>query len=420
MEGPNKNREAHEHLDTKIAINTVEHAIKEVLPINVLIELFGTETYLIGGAVRDLILGQDISGKDFDLMTRSSLEEVIERLESAGFSKAQGVKFGDKQYSMKEGTGVINLLLDGREIQVGFKGDQSIESLIDAGDVNLNCCAFSLDSQKIINPYVFEEILEHRLLFCNPKLAKDDPMKIVSALKIISRMPEIQVNNDTMDIITQGLPKLVEFFRENPDRRHKLAALFGSITSGEVARIFSTVDTHGILKGLDTPEIRFEMSDKYEFSPTESLSDDTKQKITKLIKEKFGARLEESKLFNSKVKSAVYRLNEQGDAVACCLMDDRRIYFASAIDSAEIVGIVADLCAHNAGIWTTISSSRNLLISLSLKAGLIPVTDPSVLKKILVSNYPEYKNRILMETVRGRLVFTKEGSDDAPRVLLTS
>ncbi len=420
MEGPVKGKESHENLDTKIAIHTVEHAIEEILPIDVLVELFGTNTYLIGGAVRNVILGKDINVNDFDLMTRSSPEEAIERLESAGFSKAQGVKFGDKQYSMKEGTGVINLLLDGREIQVGFKGNQSVESLIDAGDVNLNCCAFSLDSRKIINPDVFEEILEHRLLFCNPELAKDDPMKIVSALKIISKMPEIQVGDTTMNVITQGLPKLVEFFRENPDRRHKLATLFGNITSGEVARIFSTVDTHEILKGIDTPKIKIEASNKYESSLVENLSDNARQKITKLIKEKFDTRLEEDKLFNSKVKSAVYKLNEQEDAVACCLMDGRRIYLASAIDSTEIVGIVADLCANNTGIWTTISSSRNLLISLSLKAGLIPVTDPSVLKKILVSNYPEYDNRILMETVRGRLVFTKEGSDDAPQVLLTS
>ncbi len=420
MEGPAKSKESYENLDTKIAINTVEHAIEEVLPIDVLVELFGPETYLIGGAVRDLILGEDISDKDFDLMTRSSPEEVIERLESTGFSKAQGVKFGDKQYSMKEGTGVINLLLDGKEIQVGFKGDQSIESLIDAGDVNLNCCAFSLDSHKIINPDVFEEILEHRLLFCNPEFAKDDPMKIVSALKIISRMPEIQVDEETEDVIKQGLPRLVEFFEENPDRRHKLAALFGNITSGEVTRIFSTVDTRGILEGLETPKIKLETSDEYESSFVEDLSDKDKQQITKLIKEKFGTRLEENKLFNSKVKSAVYRLNEQGDAVACCLMDDRRIYLASAVDSTEIVGIVADLCEHNTGVWTTISSSRNLLISLSLKAGLHPVTDPLVLKKILVSNYPEYENRIVIETVRGRSVFTKSGSSDAPQVLLIS
>lgn len=420
MEGPSKPRELYESLDTKIAVNTVEHAIEEILPINSLVEFFGPETYLIGGAVRDLILGENVNNKDFDLMTRTPPEEVIEKLKAAGFSETQDVKFGDKQYSMKEGTGVINLLLNGKQIQVGFKGDQSIESLIDAGDVNLNCCAFSLGSQKIINPNVFEEILEHRLLFCNPELAKNDPMKIVSALKIISRMPDIQVDEEARKVIAQGLPGLIEFFRENPDRRHKLAQLFGNITSGEVVKFFSTVDTHGILEGLNAPQIKLKTSGEYESSFVEEVSDEIKQKIAELIREKFGARLEEDKLFNAKVRSAVYKINEQGDVVACCLMDGRRIYLASAADLIEIVDIVANLCEHNDKIWTTISSSRNLLINLSLKAGLRPVTDPFVLKKILVSNYPEYDNKIVTETVRGRLVFTKSGSNDAPQVLLTS
>ncbi|MDD2657246.1 MAG: hypothetical protein PHD04_01115 [Candidatus Pacebacteria bacterium] len=420
MEGTGKSRETYENKDTKIAINTVEHAIQEVLPVSLLVDIFGPETYLIGGAIRDLILGKNISSKDFDLMTRASPEEVLGRLKLAGFSEAQGVKFGDKQYSMKEGTGVINLLLDGREIQVGFKGNQSIESLINSGDVNLNCCTFSLGSQKIINPDIFEEILEHRLLFCNSELAKNDPMKIVSALKIISRMPEIQVDEETENIIMQSLPKLVDFFSENPDRRHKLAQLFGNITSGEVVKLFSSVDTHGLLEGLEAPRVKLRTSERYISSFVDELSDGVKQKLKMLIKEKFGTRLEEDKLFNTKVKSVVYRLDEQENAVACCLLDSRRIYLASASDSSEMVNIVADLCEHNAGIWTTISLNRNLLFSLSLKAGLQPVTDPSVLRKILISNYPEYENRIVTETIRGRLVFTKSGSNDAPQMLFIS
>jgi hypothetical protein len=420
MEGPDRNNERIENRDTEIAINTVEHAIQEILPINQLQSLFGPETYLIGGAVRGLILGENIDNRDFDLMTRMPLDEAIKNLESAGYTRTEESKFSENQFSMKDRTGVVNLLLMGREVQVGFKGDQTIESLIATGDVNLNCCAFSLENRKIINPEVFEEILEHRLLFCDPESAKKDPMKLLSALKIISRMPQIRVEEETQQVIQEGLAGFVDFFEKNPDRRHKLRALFGNINSGEVMQLFSGIDQKGIFGEMESTRVRPEVSVKYNSSFVEDLSDENKQKIVRLIREKFGQKLEEEKLFNAKIKSAVYKINEHGEAVACCLMDRKRIYLAAAIDSEEIVSIVADLCYNNDYIWTTISINRNLLINLSLKTGLHPVADPMEIQRILVSNYPEYAGKIKTETIRGRVVFTKDGSMDGPQLLLLS
>lgn len=420
MEGPCRNNEVLEKRDTEISINTVERAIQEVLPVNELLTLFGPETYLIGGAVRGLILGENINNRDFDLMTRMSLHEAIKNLESAGFVRTRESKFSENQFSMKDGTGIVNLLLGGREIQIGFKGDQTIESLIATGDVNLNCCAFSLGDRKIINPEVFEEILEHKLLFCDPESAKKDPMKLLSALKIISRMPQIHVEDETRQTIQDGLNCFVDFFQQNPDRRHKLRALFGNINSGEVIQVFSGIDTKGIFEEIESMKVKPKVSDAYVSSFVEELSNEAKQKIMKLIREKFGHRLEENKLFNAKIKSAVYKVNEQGEIIACCLMDQKRIYLASAIDSTEIVSLVSDLCDNNDYIWTTISVDRNLLINLSLKAGLHPVMDPMEIRRILVSNYPEYAGKIITETIRGRAVFTKEGSTDGPQLLLLS
>jgi len=406
--------------DLKVGIHVVENAIGEILPIDELIKIFGTQTYLVGGLVRDLILGKSIAGADIDLMTRTPIEDILKNLNELGYSESKEEKFVEKGYSMKQGTGVINLLLNGKEIQIGVKGETSVEKLISTGDVNLNCCAFDIGSRTIINPEVFEEISHRTLLFCNPELAKDDPMKIVSALKLISKMPDLQVPDVTAKIITEALPSTIDFFAKNPDRKHKLDPLFGNINSGEIIKMFEKFNTKGILDGIDFKKQKLEISADYISCPVSELNEDVRAKIGSLIREKFGKKFEEPKLFNHKVNSVVYKLSSIGNVEACLLIDGERIYLATAIDTTQLVNIVSDLCNHNYNIWTTISSSHNLLIALSQKAGLHVINDPSLVKKILISNYPEYDGRLVVEIKRGRAIFTKIDSNDSSQVLLTS
>lgn len=418
MEKLSIGKEKNENL--KIGIHTVENAIREALPIDELVEIFGTETYLVGGLVRDLILGKSIAGADIDLMTRTPLEDVLRKLDELGYSESTDTKFIEKGYSLKRSAGIINVLLSGREIQVGVKGDTSIEELISTGDLNLNCCAFDLGSRTIINPEVFEEISNKTLLFCNPELAKDDPMKIVSALKLMSKIPDLQIPEETFKTITESLPLVIDFFAKNPDRRYKLNPLFGNINSGEIIKMFEEYDTQGIFDGIDLKRQKLEVSTDYTSCQVEELDGATKTKIINLIKEKFGNEFDETKLFNKKVNSVVYKLNANEGVDACCLIDSERIYLATAVDATQIINIVSNLCNHNYNIWTTISFPHHLLMTLAQKAGLHVVNDPDLIKKILISNYPEYADRLIVEVKRGYSVFTKLDSSDEPQMLLTS
>ena len=58
----------------RVDISIIEDTIKKILPINEIKDIFGDRTYLIGGAIRDLIIGKNIQTSDFDLMTRMPLE----------------------------------------------------------------------------------------------------------------------------------------------------------------------------------------------------------------------------------------------------------------------------------------------------------------------------------------------------------
>lgn len=295
-----------------------------------------------------------------------------------------------------------------------------METLISNGDVNLNCCAYSLRTGHIVNPETLKEILNKELRFCDPEKAKNDPMKVVSAFKQISRIPDLLVADETRQIISASIPKVIEFFVAHPDRIHKLQPLFGNINSGEIINLFRQNGGDELLNKVELSRDKLYVSDKYNSIELNKLEQDTRNKIEALVKQQYGKRLNVEKIFNEKINSVVYESDSVGNIISACLIDNNRIYTVAAVDSKNIVDLVSDLCKNNYTIWATAIVTNRGIIRLATQAGLKIITDPNIIEKILTSNYPEYKNRIMTGTLGGYTVFIKNDSDDTPQVLLMS
>jgi len=417
MEGPINNNEATNEISEGEDILAVEKILAEELPVQEFIEIFGKETYLIGGVVRDVILHKSIYDSDFDLMTRSSLGEVIDNLEKLGYSETTEDKFVEGKFSIKREVGVLNVLISGRQVQVGFIEDKSIDELTLMGDVNMNCCAFDLNNKRIINRDNFKEVSDRDLYFCNSELAGKDPMKILSALKQISRIPDLKVSEETEKIMLDSLQMLIDFFVENPNRRHKLKSIFGNINSGSVMKMFDGIDTKGIFDEFEIKRVKMNAPEGYSSFSMAELSEDVRLGIEKLIISQFGKRLNPEKIFNKKVNSVFCEISE-GEVVSCALMDGERMYAVASASPERMIKMVSSLIKSNYNLWTTISDSRKYLIDMSKTAGLKLVDDPALIEKILVSNYPDYLGRIVVEKKGDHFVFTKKDSEDAPQALL--
>ncbi|MBP6945571.1 hypothetical protein KBB85_06160 [Patescibacteria group bacterium] len=396
----------------------IESKLVEIVPIDELIKIFGEDTYLIGGAVRDTILDKTVS--DLDLMTRTPLSEVLESLKDHGFTENDGTKFSEGGFSVKKGVDVINMLLHGREIQVASIGDTAVEDLVATADINLNCCAFSLASRSIVNQDYFRTIQDRELSFCDEKSAASDPMKIVSALKQISRLPELHVSEETMQIIRKAMPMVGEYFRVNPDRRHKLKPLFGNINSSEVEDLFRDHGLEDVLDGISFKKEKLAVSGSYFVVAVEDIEPEIKDKIRVLITKHYGRRLDPTKVFNTKINSVAYELDQNSQVIACCLLDGERIYAVASSSADSIVKLVANLCEENYNVWATISTTSQRVIDLSVRAGLKLVNDPEIVKKVLVGNYPEYSGRLVLEKKADYMTFSKSDSEDPPQVLLIS
>ena len=85
----------------------IEMDILDKIPFEKIKNLFGNETYLIGGTVRDVILDKNHLG-DLDLMTRISKKEIREALEDNGYKMSSDEKFSNNHYSVKDDVGVYN------------------------------------------------------------------------------------------------------------------------------------------------------------------------------------------------------------------------------------------------------------------------------------------------------------------------
>ena len=127
----------------------------------------GEETRIVGGAVRDLVLG--LKASDFDLATTARPEVVMKRARAAGFKVAPtGIKHGTVTIIV-EGAPIETTTLredietDGRRAKVRFGRDFAKDAL--RRDFTIN--ALSLDRDGVVHDYAdgLTDLAAHRVRF---------------------------------------------------------------------------------------------------------------------------------------------------------------------------------------------------------------------------------------------------------------
>jgi tRNA nucleotidyltransferase/poly(A) polymerase len=128
---------------------------KDVKDLHKLFKKNKKELYIVGGAVRDALLGQ--KPKDFDLATDAKPDEVIDILKSGGFDTIGevGQQFGvviAKTPSFKEGMEIATFRED---IGKGRRPDAVEYSTIDKDvlrrDLTINALFYDIDKQKVVD-----------------------------------------------------------------------------------------------------------------------------------------------------------------------------------------------------------------------------------------------------------------------------
>jgi len=172
--------------------------VAELAPITAAFARAGRRLYIVGGTVRDLMLGRDVTQLDFDFTTDARPDEVKSLLD--GLVDAlwtQGERFGT--IAAKRGERTLEITThraeayvpDSRKPEVKFS--DSVETDLSRRDFTINAMALELTetSPQLVDPYGgLDDLMARRLRTpLSPEESfNDDPLRMLRAARFIATL----------------------------------------------------------------------------------------------------------------------------------------------------------------------------------------------------------------------------------------
>lgn len=166
----------------------------------------GGQVYLVGGCVRDDLLGRE--RKDLDLIvTQIPLEKLASLLKKLGRVNLVGKSFGVIKFCPRQISDVeFDIALPRKEVSTGvghrdfkvdFDPELPIEEDLHRRDFTINAMAEDIQSGKLIDPYGGKKDLEQKLIrtvFENSFV--EDPLRLLRAVQFAARF-EFEIEKNT-------------------------------------------------------------------------------------------------------------------------------------------------------------------------------------------------------------------------------
>ena len=196
----------------------------------------GKQVYLVGGAVRDLLRGEE--SNDWDLTTDARPEEVIDLFRHRKTSGAEekpdtgknqgysfviptGIKHGTVTVHYKGFTMEVTTFRSESGYSDGRRPDKvvfgaSIEADLSRRDFTMNAAAYKLPSGPLIDPFNGEGDIKKRIIRSVGKAEErfaEDGLRPVRAVRFASQL-DFSVDNEVLDAIPGAMPLTSKVSRE--------------------------------------------------------------------------------------------------------------------------------------------------------------------------------------------------------------
>ena len=151
------------HTDHTIIIDELETTIK-FHNLDLILGFLPKGSYLVGGFIRDIILGRETEKLDVDIVVPSNAIEIGKKIAD---------NIGSKFIILDEKREVVRIIFNNISIDIANQGSSSIEGDLCSRDFSINSIAFLFDKKSLFDP------LNGCLLYTSPS-PRD---------KTVSRMP---------------------------------------------------------------------------------------------------------------------------------------------------------------------------------------------------------------------------------------
>lgn len=201
-------------------LNNVIATLSPAQEIFAAIQKSGGRVYIVGGTVRDLILGQPINDLDCEVhgLTLDALRTLLEQ---CGHVALVGKSFGVlKLYGLSIDWSLPRTDLPGRKPRVFLDPHLSINDALRRRDITMNAMAIDVQTFELIDPFNGQQDMqEHILRSPDPAFFGEDPLRFFRIMHFIGRFsmePDETLNHicTTMDISTVSRERIEKEFEK--------------------------------------------------------------------------------------------------------------------------------------------------------------------------------------------------------------
>ena len=301
----------HIHTDHTLIINEIEKSIK-FYNWDFILSSLPSGSYLVGGYIRDLILGRLNSLIDVDIIVPKNAIKVGKKIAD---------KFQGKFIILDDEREVIRIIFKHISIDIASQISTSITTDLFSRDFSINAIAFSFEKKFLIDPSNGIKDLQLSLLRTNSKQnLLDDPLRILRCFRFVSELNfNVDVNLINFIKIYKNQLSLVANERINFEIKRIIRGGKASqaIKLINKLKVFDHIQSEKDLIFIDLEKISFEEFNKYErekFLPLfflVQILDEVSLKNLKFMKSEISKiRVLRKWIFLLKIKT-IYELNEK-------------------------------------------------------------------------------------------------------------
>jgi len=186
------------HTDHTLIIDEIETSIK-FHNLDLILDFLPKGSYLVGGYIRDIILGRKTEKVDVDIVVPLNAIEIGKKIAD---------NIGSKLIILDEKREVVRIILNHIDIDIANQISSTIEGDLCSRDFSINSIAFLFDKKCLVDPLNGLKDLEISLLRTHSENnLLNDPLRILRCFRFVSEL-DFKVDLNLITFIKKNKEKL--------------------------------------------------------------------------------------------------------------------------------------------------------------------------------------------------------------------